>query len=49
MNDTSMFKEAGLSLCAGIGSEDAKALATMTICPFYAHTAKHTLELLKKL
>jgi hydroxymethylpyrimidine pyrophosphatase-like HAD family hydrolase len=47
MNDTSMFAIAGLSFCAGNGSEEAKALATNTICRADEHTAKYVLELLK--
>ena len=32
MNDTSMFSEAGLSLCTSNGNEDAKKLADRVIC-----------------
>ncbi len=47
MNDTSMFRAAGLSFCAGNGSDEAKALATKAICRADEHTAKCVCELLK--
>ena len=46
MNDVSMFSVAGLSFCAGNGSEGAKALATRVICRSDEHTAKCVYELL---
>lgn len=41
MNDTSMFDVAGLSLCAGNGSDEAKARADRVICRSDEHTASY--------
>lgn len=44
MNDTSMFSVAGLALCAGNGSNDAKIFADATICSNEEHVADYVLR-----
>ena len=44
MNDTSMFSEAGLSLCVENGSEDAKSLADKVICSNLEGVADYVLK-----
>ena len=44
MNDTSMFEVSGLALCAGNGSDEAKALADAVICKNTEHVAEYALK-----
>lgn len=44
MNDTSMFEHSGLALCAGNGSDEAKAMADAVICKNTEHVADFALK-----